>query len=313
MLTEESFRKDSGLAGSDYPDISKITKIDKNVFNNCKMGGTVRLDSLSGTSNCDSVFNGAAITNVVFPRRDFSLSGQYMFESCTSLKGVFLPGPQSSGASLIRRSRAFYKCTSLKVFLAGPRTGVHSQYGVTDDNMFAGVKGCRIFVPKGDLALGGYYHTWDDLDNYVSGQTIIHYGPEEDLDLAFDHEAKVITAMPVTAHTFTNVVAAASTIKDVFGYDMRIVVKNAIEIDAGSVTKEELAGITFDSLIFSVKTQAQLNTVLAAVPAETPLAIDPEGATENLKVLKADRKLYVMLPKTGTYKVVNGGLVIVVN
>ena len=100
--------------------------------------------------------------------------------------------------------------------------------------------------------------------------------------------------------------------KNVFGMDMRINVTNAIEIAAGSVSAKDLAGVTFDSLTFSVKTQAQLDTVLAAVPAETPLAIDPEGATENLMVSTENRKIYVMLPKNGTYKVRVGGLMIIV-
>jgi hypothetical protein len=96
--------------------------------------------------------------------------------------------------------------------------------------------------------------------------------------------------------------------------DTRINVTNALEIAAGSITAADLAGVTFTSLIFAVKTQAQLNTVLAAVPAETPLAIDPEGATENLKIINTvDRKVYVMLPKNGSYKVREDGLVIVVN
>ena len=36
--------------------------------------------------------------------------------------------------------------------------------------------------------------------------------------------------------------------------------------------------------MFKVKTQAQLESILAAVPASVPLAIDPSDITENLTV-----------------------------
>ena len=313
-LEEEVFCNDSGLQGSDYPDLSKIKVLGKNVFKQCSMGGKVRLDSISGSMSAENAFVYAAITNISFPRAAFSISGQWVFGHCKKLTGVFLPGPDSEGASLIRRSNFFNDCTSLKVFLAGPRTGIHPLYGGDDTTMFAYVTGCRIFVPAGDLTLPDptYYCSWDNLDDYVSGQTIIHYGSGRELDLSFNHDARMITATPATAHAFTNVLAAASTIKDVFGYDTRINVTNALEIAAGSVTAAELVGVTFDSLTFAVKTQAQLDTVLAAVPAETPLAIDPEGATENLMITTVDRKIYVMLPKSGTYKVRKDGLIIIV-
>ena len=176
--------------------------------------------------------------------------------------------------------------------------------------MFTNVSGCRIFVPTGS--------NWDTesdtekgLAAYEANNSIFYYGAGQELDLAFNYNDHLITATPATAHAFTNVLASASTFKDLFGMDTRINVTNALEIAAGSVTAAELAGVTFDSLTFAVKTQAQLDTVLAAVPAETPLAIDPEGATENLMVTTGYRKIYVMLPKNGTYKVRQGGLIII--
>jgi hypothetical protein len=277
------------------------------------MGGTVKLDSLTGTSNCDSAFNAAAITNVIFPRRAINLTGNTMFKGCTKLTGVYFPGPDSgSSRAQIRRSSCFSGCTSLKVFLAGPRTQLSNNYGATDQTMFTGVQGCKIFVPT-----GANWDTESDsekgLAEYEANNAVFYYGADRELDLAFNHNDHLITATPATAHAFTNVLASASTFKDLFGMDTRINVTNALEIAAGSITAADLAGVTFTSLIFAVKTQAQLNTVLAAVPAETPLAIDPEGATENLKINTVDRKVYVMLPKNGSYKVRKDGLVIVVN
>ena len=168
-----------------------------------------------------------------------------------------------------------------------------------------------VFVPYGT--------TWNEesderkgLAAYEANNTIFYYGAGRELDMSFDNDRKLVTATPATAHALTNVLAAATTIKNVFGMDTRINVTNAIEIAAGSISAAELAGVTFDSLTFAVKTQAQLDTVLAAVPVETPLAIDPEGATENLTVLTENRKIYVMLPTNGTYKVRPGGIIIFV-
>ena len=261
----------------------------------------------------DSVFAGCtALEEAHLPKGLEGSLGNYMFQNCKNLTGVYFPGPDSgSSTAQIRRSSCFKDCISLEVFLAGPLTRLSNNYGATSVDMFSGVNGCRIFVPTGS--------NWDTesdtekgLAAYEADNTIFYYGAGRDLDMSFDNDNKTVTATPATAHALTNVLAAASTVKNVFGMDMRINVTNAIEIAAGSVTAAELAGVTFDSLTFAVKTQAQLDTVLAAVPAETPLAIDPEGATENLMVTTGNRKIYVMLPKNGTYKVRQGGLMIIV-
>ena len=198
-LTEEAFRYDSGLAGSDYPDMSRITRIAKNVFNSCAMGGTVRLDSLTGSSNCDSAFNGAAITNVVFPRRAINLSGNYMFQNCSNLTGVYFPGPDTgTSEAKIRRSDCFSGCTSLKVFLAGPLTRLSDSYGKTDETMFTNVSGCRMFVPNGT--------NWNieyGLGAYEESNTIFYYGAGRDLDMSFDNDNKTVTATPATAPSRT--------------------------------------------------------------------------------------------------------------
>ena len=312
QIGDRTFDKCTGLDGSECPDMTKLISI--NVYNRLYFSGELRLPALStGRGIGDSAFRYATITNAVLTRKAVNINGNALFTDCTRLKAMFIPGPDSgTGRTLVRRSSFAANCTSLKVFLAGPLTGLSNSYGKTDQDMFTNVSGCRIFVPTGS--------NWDTesstekgLAAYEANNAVFYYGAGRELDLAFNHNDHLITATPATAHAFTNVLASASTFKDLFGMDTRINVTNALEIAAGSITAADLAGVTFTSLIFAVKTQAQLNTVLAAVPAETPLAIDPEGATENLKVLKADRKLYVMLPKTGTYKVVNGGLVIVVN
>lgn len=310
-LPDEAFRMSSKglsqLPGSDYPDMSRIVTIGKNVFNYSRMGGTVRLDALAGYSNCDAVFQNAAITNVVFPRSGFNLSGNNMFNGCTGLKGVYVPGPDESGAALIRRSNCFKGCTSLKVFLVGPRTWISTNYGSSDTTMFDGVTGCLIFVPAGAAANGA---GWDDLEDYVSDNVITHYGSGLELDLSFDHDAKTITATPATAYALTNVLNAASIFKSEFGYDTRITMTNAIEVAEGTITDAMLSGVAFESLIFNVKTQAQLDMVLAATAeVSIPLCIDPTGAKAEM-TLPADRKVWVLLSGTGKYRPKIKGLII---
>lgn len=306
-IGNRSFEKCSGLQDSECPDMTKIGSID--VYNTLTFSGNLYLPALSsGRGIGDNAFERASITNVVLSRLAPNISGNKIFMSCANLQSVYLPGPDTGSSMMqIRRSNTFAGCTSLKVFLAGPLTRLSDTYGATDETMFTNVSGCRMFVPNGT--------NWNieyGLGAYEESNTIFYYGAGAELDLSFDHDAMTITATPATAHALTNVLAAATTIKNVFGMDTRINVTNAIEIAAGSISAAELAGVTFDSLTFAVKTQAQLDTVLAAVPVETPLAIDPEGATENLTVLTENRKIYVMLPTNGTYKVRPGGFIIIV-
>ena len=311
QIANRSFDGCSGLDNTECPDMSKLTYIDH--YNRFWFGGEARLTSISESRGIgDSVFRYASITNVVFPRRAVNISGNQIFQYCTGLTGMYLPGPDSgTDRLLVRRTNFASGCTSLKVFLAGPLTGLSDTYDKAVVTMFTNVRGCRMFVPYGT--------TWNEesdsrkgLAAYEANNTIFYYGAGRELDMSFDNDRKLVTATLATAHALTNVLAAATTIKNVFGMDTRINVTNAIEIAADSISAEELAGVTFDSLTFAVKTQAQLDTVLAAVPAETPLAIDPEGATENLTVLTENRKIYVMLPTNGTYKVCPGGFVIIV-
>ena len=64
-------------------------------------------------------------------------------------------------------------------------------------------------------------------------------------------------------------------------------------------------------LMLAAKTQEQLDSILGIVPASVPVSIDPTGATQNLTVSTSDgRKVYVLLPENGTYKLRPDGLII---
>ena len=61
--------------------------------------------------------------------------------------------------------------------------------------------------------------------------------------------------------------------------------------------------------VFAVKTQAQLEKVLAAVPPTSLLAIDPTGATESL-TMPQDRAVWVYLAGNGQYKKIKGMIIV---
>ena len=292
-VNTEAFNSCSGLKY--YPDLSRVTTIGKNSFQGCKMGGEAILTSL--TSAGDRSFNNATITNVVFNRNAVSLFGNYLFCNCTQLTGMYIPGPDSGSLKAqIRRNYFVSGCTALKVFLAGPLTELHTGYSDNVDYTFNNVVGCRIFVPEDS--------NWHQLTNettYAANNTFLYYGAGRELDFSFDHDTKAITAMPATAHALTNVLNAASIFKSQFGYDTRIVMTNAIEVAEGTITDALLSGVAFESLIFNVKTQAQLDMVMAATAGvTTPLCIDPTGAKQQMTV-PADRRVWVLLSGDGKY------------
>lgn len=308
-IGNRSFDKCTGLDDTECPDMSKVTAID--VYNSLHFGGEVWLVSLNkGRGIGDNAFMGATITNAVLSRKAVDISGNRIFKDCTRLESMFIPGPDSgSERTLVRRSEFVSGCTSLKVFLAGPLTGLSSIWGRTDVNMFSGVSGCHIFVPTGS--------NWDTetasdkgLAAYEADNTIFYYGAGRDLDMAFDHNAHLITATPTTAHALTNILNAASTFKNRFGYDTRINMTNAIEVAEGTITDATIAGMAFESLIFNVKTQAQLDMVMdATASVTTPLCIDPTGAKQQMTV-PANRRVWVLLSGDGKYTPKINGLTI---
>jgi hypothetical protein len=140
---------------------------------------------------------------------------------------------------------------------------------------------------------------------------LIKYGPGEEIDFDLDTESKVITAIPTTQEMFVNALNWATLFKEKLGYKTQISVTNSIEVAEGAVTEEMLSNVQLNStlMMFAVKTQAQLDSVLAAVPQTTMLAIDPTGAKEELNIPQ-DRAMWVWLSGTSKYKPYIKGLIL---
>lgn len=266
-----------------FPDLSNVSSYSSATFQNAYFSGVAR------------------IANSV------SVNNDQLFTGCKNMVGVFIPGPAkvSSGTqpfTSINAKLFARRATSLKAVFAGPNT---KGTNLTLGNMLESVTNCTVFVPA-----NGY---WDGLVTGGTDNKVIYYGASTNLDLAVDEYAATISATPADEEALTNVLASASMFKNVFGWNTYVNVTNSIEVSSGAITSELLSGVTFNSMlmVFKVKTQAQLDSVLAAVPQTAMLAIDPTDAKEELS-LPNDRALWVWLSGTGKYRPRLKGLIIVV-
>lgn len=276
-----AFDSSSGLSHV-FPDLSHVTAYAMAAFQNAHFSGVARIAS------------SVTVTN------------EQLFTGCRRLAGIFVPGPAtvSSGNQTYRsiNAKLFARnATSLKAIFAGPNT---KGTNLTTGNMLQNVTNCTVFVPA-----NGY---WTGLDTGGTDNRVICYGAATNLDLVVSEDMGTITATPADEEAFTNVLAAASMLKDVFGWNTVVNVTNAIEVSEGAVTPAMLADVRINTLLmmFKVKTQAQLERVLAAVPQTTMLAIDPTDASEEL-TMPSDRALWVWLAGTGKYRPRLNGISIV--
>lgn len=267
------------------------------------------------------------LTGVIFPHNFTTFLYGRTFKDCTGLKALWFKGPATvaygnqtyttiaPNSNNVGR-KIFQGCTALKHVIVGP----NAKLNITGTNLalsFEEQTGCTFFLPSNSLNT-----TWRDFKtmalsgNYIAGTNpnVLYYGPEQELDIegADGSGSGTITFKPNTAHALTNVLSAASAIHANLGLNVKISITNAIEVAEGSLTNEMFTDIECGSLMFAVKTQAQMDMVLAAVPVTMPIMIDPEGATENLTVQTAGRNIYIHLPKDGTYKIKNNGTMIII-
>lgn len=114
----------------------------------------------------------------------------------------------------------------LKVALFGPYT---KPDGSTNSNkIMHNLGGCIVYLPR-----NGYWPE-DELGYHFTGtMTVLYYGDGEELDIAIDETANILTATPTTVHALTNVLASAATFKDDFGLDTKISLTNALPLEPG--------------------------------------------------------------------------------
>lgn len=117
---------------------------------------------------------------------------------------------------------------------------------------------------------------------------------------------------PTTANALTNVLSWAPSFMTRFGLDTHISVTNTLDLTGVTITPAMVADVTFDRLMFAAKTQAQLDGILGAFPATTPISIDPTGLTENMIIPDDCPNVYVKTVPGVTVKRTTSGFMLVV-
>ena len=216
--------------------------------------------------------------------------------------GFYVPGNTLVGGKRLFRN------SKLRVILFGPNTTAEKHTATEDYGMLDRVTGCKVFVPA--------KLEWNGLDVDGIDTDVIWYGVTTNLNLSVDDVHGVITATPTDEAALVKVLESAPLFKTNFGWNTRINVTNTIEVAAGTITAAMLNAVEFNTMLltFKVNTQAQLNSVLAAVPASTYplLAIDASDAREEL-ILPQGREIYVRVSgdgKQGKYRPKINGLII---
>lgn len=260
----------------------------------------------------------ANLRSVIFPS-SFYMFISYSFKDCASLESVWFKGLPSvssgtqaymllrgMGTGVAVATTTFRGCPKLKCVLVGPNIKGNGANRLG----FPEQVGCIFFVPRNPANA-----TWDST-NYGTDSHVVFYGPDAadlDIDGADGMGNGTITFTPRTAHALTNVLAAASTIHRDFGLDVKVNVTNEIDVAEGTISRDMMSDVSFESLTFTVKTQRQLNMVLSAVPDSIPLGlvIDPASATEEL-VLPSTRKVWVRFAGEGKIRPYIKGFILTV-
>ena len=262
-----------------FPDISRVVSYtESRTFENALFSGMARVANLATTTEA-------------------------FFSGCMNLQSIFIPGPETavSGSQTYRtvNSKAFaQECTSLKVILAGPNT---KGSNLSANTMLSGVTGCKVIVPDNSY--------WKNIHVGGTDNEVIYYGGSTGFNIVVDEAEQTITETVTTRTGLEKALDAAPALESGFGWTVRISVPSGIDMTDGAVDGGLFAANKLP-MVFAVKTQAQLEKVLAAVPPTSLLAIDPTGATESL-TMPQDRAVWVYLAGNGQYRKIRG-LVIVV-
>ena len=164
-------------------------------------------------------------------------------------------------------------------------------------------RGCRVYLPANggwdaNAAIGG------------TGTVTFKYGPGKELDINIDESTMTLTATPTTEHALTNVLASAVNFKQYFGLDTVISITNNIAASV-EITEEMLNDVRLNVptwyITFAVKTQAQLDRVLATVTG--PIVADITGATEEITP-PVGRRVAILAPGGATFNYKMRGLII---
>ncbi len=301
-----------------FPDFSQSTLFGDSIFQDTtKMTGTLKFSDLLTRIDYFAFQTVQAYGSVVIPASVDSLGNSMganynfgVFYKCPKLEAVWVKGkPANSQSYTTVYSASFVReCSSMKLVLFGRNTkgaSINAMNGTSNvQRMLYGDSNVQLFVPA-----NGY---WDGLDAGGSNNKTWWYGPSEEFDLEINDDAMTATFTPTTVNALTNALSWVSDFKTHFNLDTRISVTNTLDFTGVTITEDTLKNVTFDRLMFSAKTQAQLDGILHALPATTPISIDPTGLTENMVIPETYNNVYVKTVPGVTIRRTTKGFMIIV-
>ena len=269
-----------------YPDLSAATSFGEYVFTVTPLTGTLKLGNSLKTivrlAFSQSNFTGPAIIPSSVTSMGYNQNAPSyhygVFESNPNITAIWIKGSNAAGVTLPVYCACMAKvCPSLKVILMGKNTKGMDMQAAGKNAMLYNDDGVQVFVPANGqwngLVIGG-----------GSNNKLWYYGSDQEFDLAVDDNLKRATFTPTTVNALTNAIAWAPMFKEHFDLYTRINVTNTLDMTDVTITESMMENVTFDRLMFSAKTQAQLNDILDTFPATTPISIDPTGLTENMTI-----------------------------
>ena len=255
------------------------------------------------------------VKNITMPETMYLMAAQ-IFTSCDNLENVRWKGPAAaqSGESQtytslgVSGNEPFRTCAALKLVLVDPYVTTRSKGSILKT---PNATGARFIVPLRDDN-----QTWNGATVSGEDNSIVYYGPGQEVDLTVNDNC--VTVVPTTVNALTNALAWAQTFKTAFNLDTKISITNRIEMtDDVEITEAMLQNVTLEAppwyLTFSVTSQAQLNNVLGAVSVNTPIIIDIEGAGRNQITVPEGRKVAILAKSGWTFGKKLGGLIIMFN
>ncbi len=265
------------LPAQPFPAMPNVATFGRGAFYGATFTGTVRFSDPNVIGSWKSFMNAKGVEAILAVDSTKTFNVDQMADGATNMKVIFM-GPRTKGSSL------------------------------SNGNMLSSVTGCKVYVPtNGD---------WDGLVTGGSNNEIIYYGASTNLDFSVDDAVGKVVATPTTEEALVKALVAAPLFKTHFGWDMKVETTNAIDVTVGTLTSGMFAnaGVKAGSLMlnFAVKTQAQLNDVLAAVPAAAMVGIDPTGLTENMVVTDRENVFVKNVPGVTVRRRAKGGFTILV-
>ena len=299
-----------GNIESEYPDLSRLTSIGESPFKLCsKMTGKLMLgESLSVIPQlafANSQFSGTAVVPACVTTIGENANNG-VFEQNPNLSAIWVKGKPDAASqtyTTVYCAKLAASCPSMKMILMGKNTK-GARMAQSSNYMLNGDSGVQVFVPT-----NGY---WNGLVAGGSNNKVWYYGPTGEFDLEINHEWMQATITPTTVNALTNALAWVPAFKTHFNLDAHISVTNAIDLTDVTITDDMVSGVTFDRLMFSAKTQTQLDAILGKFPATTPISIDPTGLTENMVIPDGYPNVFVKTVPGVTVKRTASGFMIIV-